>query len=74
MSGFLNSSIARDDVFIFSGSDLTGSTLLLDVLGNDGGGKAKRLVSIDADRPLDLLPRTRWCRAFPPGNLRPMAA
>lgn len=55
MSGFLNSSIARDDVFVFSDSGLTGSTLLLDVLGNDGGGKAKRLVSLDADRPLDLL-------------------
>ena len=55
MSGFLKSSIARDDVFEFVESGLTGNTLLLDVLGNDGGGKAKRLVSIDADRPLDLL-------------------
>ncbi len=55
MSGFLQSSIARDDVFVFAASGLSGHTLLLDVLGNDGGGKARRLVSVDADRPLDLL-------------------
>ena len=57
INSFGNTPQAGDDLFtsVFTGLTEDSGTFLLDVMGNDGGGKAKTLWSLDDGDTLALL-------------------